>query len=114
MEAEVELQWRVRAAAPRASLRVRAPRGSLTRRVQPVADAAALLAVAGSRVRFLCLDACASHVALGASTGRRAPFGPARAPGFERPHALFPRAACTFSRARAPARERGRSSSSAS
>jgi hypothetical protein len=41
---------------------------------QPVADAAALAAVAGSRVRFLCLDACSTHVALGASTGRRVPL----------------------------------------
>ena len=47
---------------------------------RPVADAAALSALAGSRVRFLCLDACTSHVALGASTGRRGPAAQAGAP----------------------------------
>jgi len=37
---------------------------------QCVADAAALAAAAGTRVRFLSLDVGPQHVALGASTGR--------------------------------------------
>jgi hypothetical protein len=38
---------------------------------QCIADAATLSSVAGTRARFLSLDSSATHLALGASTGRR-------------------------------------------
>ena len=64
---EDELQWRVRASS-------NAPvcLSELTHRhpTQCLADPALLSSVAGTRARFLCLDAWASQLALGASTGR--------------------------------------------